>query len=121
MVGTLLRVPHSRSGSGFGPVHRDDVADRLAESELFCFRDHGQRTSQSPVPGLVDSKFAFSGLSSHSFASGGGSCLTVMFGQTRAYSALMLSHFSSPASVSGLIASTGHSGSQTPQSMHSSG
>jgi hypothetical protein len=44
-----------------------------------------------------------------------------MFGQTRAYSALMPSHFSSPASVSGLIASTGHSGSQTPQSMHSSG
>jgi hypothetical protein len=30
----------------------------------------------------------------------------VMFGQTRAYSALMPSHFSSPASVSGLIAST---------------
>jgi hypothetical protein len=60
-------------------------------------------------------------LSSHSFASGGGSRFTVMFGQTRAYSALMPSHFSSPASVSGLIASTGHSGSQTPQSMHSSG
>ena len=31
------------------------------------------------------------------------------------------SHFSSPGSVSGLIASAGHSGSQTPQSMHSSG
>src|SRR6516225_7145811 len=29
--------------------------------------------------------------------------------------------FSSPGSVSGLIASTGHSGTQTPQSMHSSG
>jgi hypothetical protein len=37
-----------------------------------------------------------SGLSSHSFASGGGSRFTVMFGQTRAYSALMPSHFSSP-------------------------
>jgi len=34
---------------------------------------------------------------------------------------LMLSHFSRPGSVSGLIASTGHSGSQTPQSIHSSG
>ena len=29
--------------------------------------------------------------------------------------------FLSPGSVSGLIASTGHSGTQTPQSMHSSG
>ena len=76
---------------------------------------------QSPVPGLSDNKLALSGLSSHSFASGGGSRFTVMFGQTRAYSALMPSHFSSPASVPGLIASTGHSGSQTPQSMHSSG
>ena len=76
---------------------------------------------QSPVPGLSDNKLALSGLSSHSLASGGGSRFTVMFGQTRAYSALMPSHFSSPASVSGLIASTGHSGSQTPQSMHSSG
>ena len=31
----------------------------------------------------------------------------------------MLSHFSAPGSVSFLIASTGHSGSQTPQSIHS--
>src|SRR5258706_13184618 len=76
---------------------------------------------QSPVPGFGDNKLALSGLSSHSFASGGGSRFTVMFGQTRAYSALMPSHFSSPASVSGLIASTGHSGSQARQSMHSSG
>ena len=38
-----------------------------------------------------------------------------------AYSALIPSHFSRPGSVSGLIASAGHSGSQTPQSMHSSG
>src|SRR5713226_2757670 len=76
---------------------------------------------QSPVPGFGDNKLALSGLASHSFASGGGSRFTVIFGQTRAYSALMPSHFSSPASVSGLIASTGHSGSQTPQSMHSSG
>ena len=34
---------------------------------------------------------------------------------------LISSHFSNPGSVSGLMASTGHSGSQTPQSMHSSG
>jgi len=44
--------------------------------------------------------------------------LTVIFGQIFAYSAFSDSHFSSPGSVSGLIASTGHSGSHTPQSMH---
>jgi hypothetical protein len=47
--------------------------------------------------------------------------LTVIFGQIFAYSAFSDSHFSSPGSVSGLIASTGHSGTQTRQSMHSSG
>src|SRR5205807_10228818 len=52
---------------------------------------------------------------------GGGAFLTVMFGQIFAYSAFSDSHFSSPGSVSGLIASTGHSGSHTPQSMHWSG
>src|SRR6266487_6907970 len=76
---------------------------------------------QSPMPGFGDNKSALSGLPSQSFASGGGSRFAVMFGQTTAYSALMASHFSSPGSVSALIASTGHSGSQTPQSMHSSG
>jgi hypothetical protein len=40
--------------------------------------------------------------------------LTVIFGQIFAYSAFSDSHFSSPGSVSGLIASTGHSGTQTP-------
>src|SRR5680860_511128 len=71
---------------------------------------------QSPVPGFGDNKLALSGLPSQSLASGGGSRFTVMFGQTRAYLVLMSSHFSSPGSVSGLIASTGHSGSQTPVS-----
>src|SRR5258708_13087718 len=77
-------------------------------------------SAQSPVPGFGDNRLALSDLSSHSFASGGGSRFTVMFVHTRAYSALMPSHFSSPASVSGLIASTGHSGSQTPHSIHPS-
>src|SRR5262249_11574112 len=76
---------------------------------------------QSPAPGFGDNKLALSGFPSQSFASGGGSCFLVIFGQTRAYSALMVRHFSIKGSVSGLIASTGHSGSQTPQSMHSSG
>jgi L-rhamnose isomerase len=39
-----------------------------------------------------------------------------MFGQTFVYSAFSRNHFSSPGSVSGLIASTGHSGTQTLQS-----
>src|SRR5215470_645135 len=75
-----------------------------------------------PWPGL--SLKYFSNLSfwaSHSLASGGGSPFWVMFGQTLAYSEFTSSHFSRPGSVSGLIASTGHSGSHTPQSMHSSG
>ena len=61
------------------------------------------------------------GTPSKDFASGGGSFFCVMFGQDFAKSALSLSHRSSPGSVSGLIASAGHSGSHTPQSMHSSG
>ena len=40
--------------------------------------------------------------------------MTVIFGQIFAYSAFSDSHFSSPGSVSGLIASTGHSGHADP-------
>jgi hypothetical protein len=40
--------------------------------------------------------------------------LTVIFGQILAYSAFSDSHFSSPGSLSALMASTGHSGSHTP-------
>ena len=48
--------------------------------------------------------------------------LRVMLGHSFEKSVLILSHLPSGSSwVSGLIASTGHSGSQTPQSMHSSG
>ena len=56
-----------------------------------------------------------------SSASFGGSPLRVMFGQLSAYFVFISTHFSAPSSVSGWIASTGHSGSQTPQSIHSSG
>src|SRR5262245_18427038 len=77
---------------------------------------------QSPAPGFGEKYLSnFSGTFPHAFASGGATLFAVMFGQIRAYSALTCSHFSSPGSVSGLIASTGHSGSQTPQSMHWSG
>src|SRR5262245_55293366 len=76
---------------------------------------------QFPAPGFGEKYWSLSGFPSHSLESGGGAFLTVIFGQIFAYSAFSDSHFSSPDSVSRLIASTGHSGSQTPQSMHSSG
>jgi hypothetical protein len=69
-----------------------------------CVTPCGLFTPQSPMPGFRENKLAFSGLSSQSFASAGGSRFIVMFGHSRAYSALMRSHFSRPASVSGLIA-----------------
>src|SRR4051794_4874631 len=92
----------------------DDFQNRLKRSA----RAPG---AQSPSPGLGENSASLSGLPSNSLASGGGSRLTVMLGQTLAYSALSPSHFSRPGSVSGLMASTGHSGSHTPQSIHSSG
>ena len=63
-----------------------------------------------------------SGRSLKSSASGGGSPFRVILGHGPVeYSRFSSSHFSASDSVSGRIASTGHSGSQTPQSMHSSG
>src|SRR5215510_9038776 len=76
---------------------------------------------QSPTPGFGEKYWSLSGFPSHSLESGGGAFLSVIFGQILAYSAFSDSHFSSPGSLSALMASTGHSGSQTPQSMHSSG
>src|SRR5215510_129623 len=77
---------------------------------------------QSPVPEFGEKNFLnLSGTPSQSLASGGASFLTVILAQVFEYSALSSNHFSRPGSVSGLIASTGHSGSQTPQAMHSSG
>src|SRR5262245_22400705 len=76
---------------------------------------------QSPEPGFGEKYWSLSAFPSHSFQSGGGAFLTLIFGQIFAYSAFSDSHLSSPGSVSALMASTGHSGSQTPQSMHSSG
>src|SRR5262249_60682005 len=86
-------------------------------------RTHGRVRSSapSPAPGFGEKYWSLSGLISHSLKSGGGAFLTVIFGQIFAYSAFIDSQLSSPGSVSGLIASTGHSGTQTPQSMHSSG
>jgi hypothetical protein len=44
-----------------------------------------------------------------------------MLGHSAEYLVFSSSHRSIPLSVSGRIASAGHSGSQTPQSMHSDG
>src|SRR6266516_3003579 len=93
---------------------------RLANCEGEMLR-RGHCPPQSPAPGFGEKYWSLSGFPSHSLESGGGAFLTVIFGQIFAYSALSDSHYSSPDSASGLIASTGHSGSQTPQSMHSSG
>src|SRR4029450_9083798 len=73
----------------------------------------GRCLPQSPAPGLAEKCWSLSGFPSQSLESGGGVFLTVIFGQIFAYSAFSDSHFSSPDSVSGLIASTGYSGSQT--------
>ena len=76
---------------------------------------------QSPIPGFGEKYCSLSGLPSHSLESAGGAFLTVIFGQIFAYFAFSNNHSSRPGSVSGFMASTGHSGTQTPQSMHSSG
>src|SRR5690606_6417096 len=78
--------------------------------------------AQSPPPGASE-KYLASLPSSPSFslASGSGSRRSVRLGHIEAYLVLSASHSSSPDSVSGLMASAGHSGSHTPQSIHSSG
>src|SRR3954451_1629117 len=82
----------------------------------------GGPSNQSPVPGSLEKYFSnLPSMPSKSLASAGDSFFWVMFGQALAYSVLPSSHFSRPGSVSGLMASAGHSGSHTPQSMHSSG
>src|SRR5882762_7080248 len=77
-------------------------------------RRPGQKgqTNQSPVPGLGEKYCSLPGTPSQALESAGGVFLVVIFGQLLEYSALSDSHFSSPGSVSGLIASTGHSGSE---------
>src|SRR5262245_25739477 len=61
---------------------------------------------QSPVPDWGEKNFLnLSGTPSQSLASAEGSFLTVIFAQVFAYLAFNSSHFSSPASVSGLMAS----------------
>src|SRR6266545_4247656 len=119
----LLYIPHLPQksmlcGTAKRIFQRQTTKSRVAVNT----EDRCQNGSnQSPVPGFGEKCCSLPSTPSHSLASAGASRFTVILGQLLAYSALRLSHFSRPGSVSGLIASTGHSGSQTPQSMHSSG
>src|SRR5262245_8884417 len=80
------------------------------------------RIGYSPFPGSGEKYFSYlSGTPFHASASGGGVPLRVMLGHFTEKSAFILSHFSALPSESGRIAAGGHSGSHTPQSMHSSG
>src|ERR1700759_4299877 len=102
-------------------LHRNTTVWTIFASKLASAPARDSR-DQSPSPGFGEKYFSnLPSWPSNSFASGGESFFWVMFGQDLAYSVLTSSHFSSPGSVSGLIASAGHSGSHTPQSMHSSG
>ena len=58
---------------------------------------------QVPSPGFGEKYCSLSGTLSHFLASAGGSFLSVILGHSLVYSVLMLSHFSRPGSVSGLI------------------
>src|SRR5437588_8282051 len=82
----------------------------------------GPGQDQSPEPGSGVKYLSYLPSSPLcSSASAGLSFLRVMLGHSAEKLVLSSSHFSSPLSVSGRIASAGHSGSQTPQSMHSLG
>src|ERR1700730_1230288 len=113
------RIQCTAMGTKEGLTLRDAPCWRHVVSSVY----HGRWgcPPQSPAPGFGKKYWSLSGFPSHSLESGGGAFFTIIFGHVFPYSAFSDSHFSSPGSVSGLIASTGHSGSHTPQSMHSSG
>ena len=68
---------------------------------------------QSPAPEFGEKYCSLSGFPSHSLESAGGAFLTLIFGQIFAYFAFSDNHSSSPGSVSGFMASTGHSHANT--------
>src|ERR1700756_3970935 len=107
-------------------MQRDEIRSRRNDPHQMMWRGAKSCAAgrdQEPRPGLAEKYFSYLPVSrSYASRSAGGSPFTVMLGQIFAYSVLMRSHLpSDSSSVSGLMASTGHSGSQTPQSMHSSG
>src|SRR5262244_3495102 len=86
-----------------GGQPKTDLFRRSAQQPVECHKPR-----QSPAPGFGEKCWSLSGFPSHSLESGGGAFLTVIFGQILAYSAFSDSHFSSPGSLSALMASTGH-------------
>src|SRR5580698_1985193 len=116
--------PWRLSRGGFGDITGIRVKpDRFKRAQTASAQNAKNTVSnQSPVPGAGEKYFSnLPSTPSKSLASAGDSFFWVMLGQLLAYSVFTSSHFSRPGSVSGLMASAGHSGSQTPQSMHSSG
>src|SRR5262249_29838367 len=93
---------------------------RAATSHFSATR--ARAAAYSPLPGSGENDFwNLSGTPFQASASSGGVPLRVMLGHFPEKSAFSLSHFSALPSESGRIAAGGHSGSHTPQSMHSSG
>src|SRR4030095_10690241 len=80
--------------------------DLLQKSRGSARRVDGSETRQSPAPGFGEKYWSLSGFPSHSLESGGRAFLTVIFGQIFSYSGFSDTHFSSPDSQAGLIAST---------------
>src|SRR3984893_16564205 len=103
------------------PAERQQIRRPLLK--LGCRGHAPSRISPNQVPpGLgLKNLSCLSGTSFHSSASAGYGFLRVILGQVAADLRLSSSQRSAGGSLSGMIASTGHSGSHTPQSMHSSG
>src|SRR5277367_4410686 len=113
--------PPRRQNAGLPPKSRVGLSRSLSTVPVDKAEKPGL-AGQSPAPAFGEKYFSnLPSTPSKSLASAGDSFFWVIFGQVLAYSVFTSSHFSSPGSVSGLMASAGHSGSHTPQSMHSSG
>src|SRR5688572_11869754 len=97
---------------------------RHSASRPFMLREDAfmMAPTYSPLPGSSEKTFSnLSGTPFQASASGGAVPLRVMLGHFSEKSALSFNHFSALPSESGTMAAGGHSGSHTPQSMHSSG
>src|SRR5207237_839260 len=107
------------AGVGGDAVHAPQALDDLAL--LRHLRGRLPRAAPRRDLGAAPARHRDDAAARRAAASGGGVALRVMFGHFTEKSAFILSHFSALGSESGRIALGGHSGSQTPQSMHSSG
>ena len=127
----LARIAEKR-GYGFGLGSQRAMQRKPETAWTYAIREVAPRYRAShpnlrwlaSLPtraGLRDSLASLSGRRAQVSWSGSGAILSRMLGQIAASSALIASHGSAPGALSGRMASTGHSGSHTPQSMHSSG